>query len=185
MKKMELLKVGTSAAAFCGMIALMVTMNSAEVMAASSSATGTAKAKIIEPITITAQTADGKVLNFGTMLSSSAHSVTVGTEGNRTSTVEGNLVNDTSNAPAAGEFTITSSVARNVTLTLPSSATISNNETDLTVSNFTSNPAGSTSGTAIAVIAGNTTVKVGGTLGVTANAPAGDYQGTYNVTISY
>ena len=185
MKKMELLKVGTSAAAFCGMIALMVTMNSAEVMAASSSATGTAKAKIIEPITITAATANDKVLNFGTILSSSAHNVTVGTEGNRTSTVEGNLVNDTSNAPSAGEFTITSSVARNITLTLPSSATISggSSSTNLTVSNFVSNPAAGT-GT-VSVIAGDTTVKVGATLAVTQGAAAGDYTGTYPVTISY
>lgn len=150
-----------------------------QAMAASDSATGNSKAKIIAPVTITA----GDDMNFGTMLSSSAHNVILTTADGRTSSVSSMLVDDSANTPKAGRFTINNggTAAVTATITLPSSTKISNSGTDLTVDTFTSDfPTGSNN-----IPAGDTTLKVGATLHVTASAPSGDYLGTYDVTINY
>ncbi len=147
-------------------------------MAANSQATGDAKAKIIAPLTITA----GDDMNFGTMLSSQAHNVVLTTADGRTSNVGAMLVDDSANAAKAGRFTINNggSGAVKATITLPDSTTVKNGSTNLTVDTFTSDfPSDGSIGV------GDTTLKVGATLHVTANAPAGDYTGTYNVTINY
>ncbi|MDO4183954.1 MAG: DUF4402 domain-containing protein [Rhodospirillales bacterium] len=150
-----------------------------QAMAANSPATGDAKAKIIAPLTIT----QSENMNFGTMLSSSAHNVTLDHADGRTSTVNAMLVDDKANAPKSGKFVIknggTSAVT--ATISLPASTTVSANETSLTVDTFTSDfPTGSNN-----IPAGDTNLKVGATLHVTANAPAGDYTGQYTVTINY
>lgn len=154
-----------------------------QAMAASDSATGNSKAKIISPVTITAVTGASGDLNFGTMLSSSAHVVTVDNANGRTSTVSSMLVDDSANPSHSGVFTVNNggSAAVTATLALPSSATVSNGTDTLTVNNFTSNfPTGSGN-----IHTGDTTVMVGADLNVTANASSGDYTGTYNVTLSY
>lgn len=149
-----------------------------QAMAANSPATGDAKAKIIAPLTIT----QSENMNFGTMLSSSAHNVTLDLADGRESTVDAMLVEDSANAPKSGKFVINNggSGAVKATITLPDSTTVKNGSTNLTVDTFTSDfPSDGSIGV------GNTTLKVGATLHVTANAPAGDYTGTYNVTINY
>ena len=151
-----------------------------QVMAASDTATGTAKAKIITPLSITAVTGSSGDMNFGTMLSTQAHNVTLDTANNRTGSVGAMLVSDSSNPPHSGTFTInnggTASVA--ATLALPDSATISSGGTDLTVDNFSSNFSSP-------IATGNTTVSVGAVLHVTAGAAAGEYTGDYTLTLSY
>ncbi len=148
-------------------------------MAASDSAQGDAKAKIIAPVTIT----ESEDMNFGTMLSSQAHNVTLDHADGRTSTVSTMLVDDSANAPKSGKFVINNGGTAPVTATisLPASTTVSANGTNLTVDTFTSDfPTGSNN-----IPAGDTDLNVGATLHVTVNAPAGDYTGQYTVTISY
>ena len=150
-----------------------------QAMAANSQATGDAKAKIIAPLTIT----ESEDMNFGTMLSSSAHNVTLDHADGRTSTVNAMLVEDSANAPKSGKFVINNGGTAPVTATiaLPASTTVTANGTSLDVDTFTSDfPTGSNN-----IPVGNTNLHVGATLHVTANAPAGDYTGQYTVTISY
>lgn len=150
-----------------------------QAMAANSQATGNSKAKIIAPLTIT----QSENMNFGTMLSSQAHNVTLDLADGRKSTVNAMLVDDSANAQKSGKFVINNSGTDPVTATisLPASTTVSANGTNLDVDTFTSDfPTGSNN-----IPVGNTNLKVGATLHVTANAPAGNYTGQYTVTINY
>ncbi len=154
-----------------------------QAMAASISGTGNATAKIIAPLTIAAGGTgySSGNLNFGTMLSSSAHTVTVGTTDNRTGSNNAMLVSD-SNTPKSGLFTVTNTETNpvNGTISVDSSTTISNGTTTLNVTGLNASPTGSTS-----FENGDTEIKVGGQLAVSQNATAGDYTGTYHVTINY
>jgi hypothetical protein len=89
------------------------------------------------------------------------------------------LVEDSSNPPHSGTFTINNGGTAPVaaSLSLPDSTTISGTGS-LTVDTFTSNFSSP-------VATGNTTVAVGATLHVPAAAEAGDYTGQYTVTLSY
>ena len=181
MKKLQLLQISASVVAFGAMVALLATVNAHDAMAAETSATGNAKAKIIAPVTLEAVSGTANELNFGTMLSSSAHNVTVSTAGVRTGTVANMLVSD-SNTPSAGKFTASSDTAISTTLAIDSTATISHGSTNLTVNSLTTDPATGT----LALTAGTPQeIKVGGTLVVPQNAESGDYTGTYHVTLSY
>lgn len=150
-----------------------------QAMAANSSATGTAKAKIITPLSITAVTGASGDMNFGTMISTQAHDVTLDHANGRTSSVNAMLVEDSSNPPHSGTFTINNGGTAPVaaSLSLPDSTTISGTGS-LTVDTFTSNFSSP-------VATGNTSVAVGATLHVPAAAEAGDYTGQYTVTLSY
>ena len=147
--------------------------------ATDSSAQGTAKAKIITPLSITAVTGANGDMNFGTMISTQAHTVTLDNAHNRTGSVSAMLIEDVSNSPHSGTFTINNGGTAPVaaSLSLPDSTTISGTGS-LTVDTFTSNFSSP-------VATGNTTVSVGATLQVPAAATAGDYTGEYTVTLSY
>ena len=123
-------------------------------------------------------------LNFGSMLATSAHNVVVGHDGTRNGNAS-YLINDSANPYQAGVFTISnqSSSAKTVQISLPSSTSITNGSRSMTISNFTSNQSLDSN---INIPSGaSITVNVGATLAVTAGVPAGEYTGTYTVTIDY
>ena len=161
------------------LIALAVALLPGLAMAATSVGTGDAKAKIVTPVSI-AQDTNGE-LNFGTM-TSEAGNVTVTPAGARSSTGQ-NLVTD-SNTPSSGKLTVTGPANQQITVVLPTEATVSTSDNgggSMTINTFTADKSGSQT-----IGAGGTlAIQVGGTLGVAADQTAGDYTGTYTITVNY
>lgn len=90
-----------------------------------------------------------------------------------------NLVS--SPVPTAGQFSITGQPNTNVTITLPSSITITgSNGGAMTVNNFTKFPTSNAFDSL-----GNLTLKIGANLGIASNQTAGTYTGSYQITVSY
>lgn len=82
----------------------------------------------------------------------------------------------------AGAFAVTGNPSTAVTITLPSSITLSGPGAAMTVNNFTSYPA---NGSATLDSTGAMTLNVGASLNVGTNQAAGTYSGTYTLTVSY
>jgi hypothetical protein len=117
-------------------------------------------------------------LDFGTLAPSAvAGTVVIAPAGGRSTTGGVTGVSGTF-GPGAFKVAITSGSA-NFFFFLPTNATLSSGGNTMTVSAFTSNPAGLT-GT-VAGPPGSIVVTVGATLSVAANQPAGTYSGTYSI----
>ena len=116
-------------------------------------------------------------LDFGTLCTSSQQqTLTVSPTGQATGPVCGSGTNI-----SADSFTFRSSSANSVSVTLPASATLSNGSGgQLTVNNFTSSCVGS-----CALTNNQLTITVGGTLTVPVGAATGEYEGTYQVGVTY
>lgn len=146
--------------------------------AATTTGTGNANAKIISTITVT-ETQD---LNFGTMIQGTAQNVTVSTAGARSCGQATKCVED--GTYHNGQFTVTNpntdSVAANLSIDSTATLTGNTNHDTLTANTFTMTPTGSQT-----LTSGDTIVKTGATLEVTAAARADTYTGTYNVTVNY
>lgn len=144
------------------------------------SATATASATIIQPINIQ-NTGD---LQFGNIaVNNQPGTVVVATNSSRTSTGGITLPSNTGNISAAS-FDVTGEQNDTYALSLPTSATLSdnNNNNTMTVNNFVSsldNNVGTLSNQ------GTDAFTVGATLNVDANQPAGTYTGTFDVTVNY
>jgi len=140
---------------------------------AQSSATATATATLVTPIAIS-KTVD---MDFGTLAASAtAGTVVLGTDDVATPSGGVSLVSGT---PAAAQFSVTGEGTSSFSISLPSSITLVSGTDNLTVDTFGSSP--STTGT---LTAGAATVKVGATLNVPANAPAGTYTNTADLTVT-
>ena len=157
------------------LIALAVAFLPGLAMAATATGTGDAKAKIVNPVEIQ-KTQD---LNFGTMLGK-ANTVTVSSAGARSASDGTGLVND-SNTPTAGILQVTGPNNQPITVTLPGSATVRSGNNSMEISNFSSPESGERTldGT------GKLTINIGGDLAVTEGQAAGDYTGTYTITVTY
>ena len=135
----------------------------------------TANAKVVTPITISQTTG----LNFGSFASSSS-SGTI----NQAGTVTGGVTAVTPTAArTAGVFAVAGEVVVNTAynFTLPSTATLNSGGNSMTATlSFASGTASRTFDGA-----GTETVTVNGVLAVGANQVAGDYSGTYTVTVAY
>ncbi len=83
---------------------------------------------------------------------------------------------------AAGVFSITGNPNTAVTITLPSTATLTGPGAAMTVNNFTRTPAGDNS---TLNSSGTMTLRVGASLNINTAQAAGTYNGTYNITVSY
>lgn len=170
--------------------AVALCFSAQQALAATDSAQGTAKAKIIAPITIAAVTA--KPMNFGTMLkpaSDDSYTVQLSTASVRTCSDNDQCVSDTENTHTAGEFTITSGDARSATITIPTGLTISG-AGDVSAIKFKLGASGTeTAATnaaqSINLEATTQTLYVGGTLSVTEAATVGEHEGNYTVTLNY
>jgi len=148
---------------------------------AQETASATATATIITPIAITKDVD----MNFGIVAvqSTTGGTVVLTPAGVRSATGGVTLPVDNGTVTAAS-FTVTGVDGYTYNVTLPSSAlTITSGSNTMTVTNFTSSPAG-TNGT---LTGGTETLNVGATLNVSAAQPAGVYvSGTpFNVTVNY
>jgi Mat/Ecp fimbriae major subunit len=147
--------------------ALAFTATTAE----AATATGTARAKILRPITVTAV----DDLQFGTIITGAAAStVDISTAGART--CGAGLV--CSGATTAGSFNITGTTGQTVTISVPASVSLTSGANSMTAS--------LTASAATAVLVANAaSFTVGGSLAVGANQADGDYTGTYTATVNY
>ena len=143
-------------------------------------ATATASATIITPISIT-KNAD---MSFGniSVQSGTGGTVVLATAGTRTST-SGVTLPATAGSVSAASFTVNGSGSSTYTITLPSTVTLtraSGSET-MTAGSFTSNPSGTG-----ALSSGTQDIAVGATLTVAAGQVPGVYtSGNFNVTVNY
>jgi Mat/Ecp fimbriae major subunit len=146
--------------------------------------TATARAKILRQLTVTSD----RDLNFGTIVTgTSAGSIVMnaaGTVGTCGVTASGGICSGT---PTSARFNVSGAGAQVVTVTVPSASFNITNGTDtMAITSLTSSAATVTlSGTFGAAAAGTGSFTVGGSLGVGANQPDGDYSGTFSVTVNY
>lgn len=150
----------------------------------SNSASATASATIIAPVSITNADASGvvKSLAFGTIVPSALQgSVVVATNGGRTGT-DVTLLTNSATPVSAAAFTIAGLPSTACTIGLPTSTSLTGPGTAImTVDTFTSNlgPIITLDG------AGQKTFNVGGILTVGASQAAGSYTGTFSVSVVY
>ncbi len=137
------------------------------------------KVKVIESITMTHATTDE--LNFGTIMASQDHVVSVDAEGARTGTAEGQLVDDAANAPKRDLFTITSPDARSVNIDVAKPDAL--DAGSKLVPTLKTSPA--LSGGKLSLNKGSNELKIYGDLDVKEGAAAGDYAPNYTVTLRY
>jgi hypothetical protein len=161
-------------------IATLVLGASAVKAQQTASATATASATIITPISIS-KTAD---MNFGNIAvsSSAGGTVVLAPAGTRTTTGSVSLP-ATAGSPVAAAFTVTGQGNYTYSITLPSSATLSDGASHtMTVNTFTSNP--SSTGT---LSSGTQNISVGATLTVAAAQTPGTYTTStpFTVTVNY
>ena len=144
-----------------------------------SSATATASATIITPISIS-KTAD---MNFGNIAvsASTGGTVILAPAGTRTTTGSVSLPATTGTVTAAA-FTVTGQGSYTYAITLPTTATLTDGTHNMTVSSFTSTP--SSTGT---LSAGTQNLTVGGTLTVSAAQAVNVYttSSPFTVTVAY
>lgn len=164
-----------------GLFVMACGIQSVKAQTASASASASANATIITPIAI----AHVKHLNFGNIVAGTGiGTVIVDTEGDRTKTGDVILPTATPGTFNAAEFTVTGLANATYAITLPDDNTVTISgpgEEDMTVTGFTSNP----SGTGTLAANGEQTLSVGATLNVGKNQAAGNYTGTFNVTVAY
>ena len=136
-------------------------------------ATGHADAQIVSPISV----AEDTHLNFGKWSSpGSAATVVVSAAASPLVTPSG-ITSVTGSAPSAGAFTVTNDGGLTYSAAVsPASITITDSTNNMTVDTFTLS---CTSGCSAS------TLYVGGTLHVSDHQPAGTYQGTYTLTLTY
>jgi len=157
-------------------IALLVPAGSAMAQA-SDTATANATATIVSPIAIQS---DFDLAFSDIVAGAAAGTVVVSTGGTRT--VGAGLAGLNPGNARAAQFTITGAPSRQFGIVLPTSTTINRvGGGSMTVDAFTS----SLGLTATIGGTGSSVLKVGATLNVGANQTAGDYTGTFDVTVTY
>jgi len=164
-------------AAVAGILAAALYLSPASWAAPVATATGTANATIVTPISILAV----NTLEFGQIIAPAANAtVTVSTAGARSST---DTILQTETGVRQATFTVSGQAAYNFTVTLPSAAVTLNGPSGatMTVDTFTSDP----NGTGTLDGTGNKTLNVGATLHVGGSQAAGSYTGSFDVTVNY
>ena len=142
---------------------------------AADTATATARATLVDPITLT-KNVD---LDFGRLSSGAAGGTAVVSAAGARS-VTGDVVEEGGTITAA-EFDITGEDGLVYDITLPTSISITSGGDSMTVNTFTSDKAGNSS----TLTGGTDTFNVGGTLNVGASQATGTYTGTFDVTCAY
>lgn len=134
---------------------------------------GSASVTVVVPISLT-KTAD---LNFGAVTAVATPSVvTIAANGARTG--DANVLIG-GGSPAAASFTVAGDADRAFTFTLPAgAATLTSGVDTMTVDTWTSDAPATVTG-------GSVPVNVGGNLNLGAAQAAGDYTGTFAVTVTY
>ncbi|MEL6322776.1 MAG: DUF4402 domain-containing protein [Pseudomonadota bacterium] len=137
-------------------------------------ANSNAGAEIIAPL----QIANTAALYFGTIAPSltDADTVVVSTAGAKSCGANLTCLTDDHTAAA---FAVTGEADQSYAITLPTSVSISNGTQTMLVDNFTGSKSSGT------LVSGADSFTVGGTLNVAANQAAGEYTGTFAVTVEY
>lgn len=119
-------------------------------------------------------------LAFGSFAAGNG-SVSISTAGVRTTT--GEVVALSAHPGQPAQFLVTGDPNMTYAITLPADGTVtlSNGVTDMPLSGFVSDPAGS----GVLSGSGSQVLSVGATLGVSAGQPPGSYSGSFNVTVNY
>ena len=139
--------------------------------ALAATATGTANATVLTPITIAAGTA----LNFGTLAGNASGGTVVVTAAGARSTTGTVVV--TGGTFAAGTFTVTGTGSSTFAVTYPVSFNVVSGSDTMAVV---------VTGAATGTLSGGTvSLPVGGTLTVGGNQAAGSYTGNYTMTVEY
>lgn len=149
--------------------------------AGSSSLVGNIRAKVIRPIDIT-KTAD---LQFGgvTRPSTGSGSITLTPAG--VASVTGNNVRRmASPSPTAAAFTVTGEGGQAVTVSVPSTFTLSGSAGSVTATTSSTGSGAQVLSGSIGS-AGTVQVKVGGTIPLSSSTAVGTYSGTLTVTVQY
>lgn len=160
----------------------LLTILSATVNAqtASASAQASISASIITPIIIT-KTTD---LSFGNAVAGvSLGTVVISTSGNRTSTGGVILPSALAGTISQAKFETSGAANQAYAITLPATATLTSSSNTMIVDTFTSNPTIASGGTLS--VDGKQDIYVGATLNVGASQPAGNYTGTFDITVAY
>lgn len=161
----------------------MVLVGFATTLNAQSTASATATATIVTPISITKTGTD---LNFGNIaVGSIGGTVTVAPDGSRTKTGGLTLPPTNLGTVSAAQFTVTGNNDYTYSITLPTSVTLThtNNSNTMTAGSFTSSTGGST-GTLSS--SGTQALNVGATLTVATGQLAGTYTNAqFDVTVNY
>jgi hypothetical protein len=147
--------------------ALAFTATTAE----AATATGTARAKILRPVTVTAV----DDLQFGTIITGAAASTVDITPAGGFTCGAGLVCSGTN---SEGSFNITGTTGQTVSISVPASVTLNSGANSMTAS-LTS------SASSAVLVANAASFTVGGSLAVGANQADGDYTGTYTVTVDY
>ncbi len=143
----------------------------------SASDNGSAKAKIIAPITIAHQSGD---LNFGVLISPSAAATVQIPAAASPTPVDSTGLQRATGDVSSDHFVVTNTDGVAFGITLPTSITVTAGAgKEMTVNSFTHSCASSSACTV------NGDLYVGGTLQIGANQLSGDYTGSYTVTLTY
>lgn len=137
----------------------------------------TVKVKVLDSIKM--EHADSDSLNFGTIMASENHTVSVDANGARTGNA-GQLVDD-GNTPSRDLFTITSPDARSVNIDVAAPAAL--DAGGKMVPTLKTSPALSSG--ELSLTAGENELKIYGDLAVAKDAAAGTYAPNYTVTLRY
>ena len=139
--------------------------------AGSGSADGTAQVEVVADFAVTHT---GTALNFGSVYAKAGNTVAV------TAAASPARSGDAFGPFTADAFTISGPQGAGYTLTVPSSAEMTNTNSDHLTATLTPSSSG-------ALTMGNTAtvIYVGGSVTTAANTPQGSYSGSYTVQISY
>lgn len=121
-------------------------------------------------------------LSFGTILVDGAYSVTVGTDGTRTSTNPAALAAGGVVRPGIFSLNNTTSGSMSITSAVMDSNIVLSNGTSNISATLVSSPNVSS---LTNIPRGNTYINVGGTLQMTGSETGGTYQGNYTLTVNY
>jgi hypothetical protein len=144
-------------------------------VAQAADATSSATAKVVTPITVSNTAA----LAFGSFSAGSGGTILIGTDGARSKTAGVVLLNSSTGAAAA--FAVNGENNTTYTISLPTTVSVSDGTNTMSLGSFVSNP----SGTGTLSGSGAQTINVGATLTVASSQAAGNYTGSFNVSVEY
>jgi hypothetical protein len=129
----------------------------------------------------TANVTNTRALSFGRFAANTGGTIILGTAGARSKT--GGVILMSGGTITSASFNLGEAGAGKslnfTTITLPTTVSMVSNANTMTLSNFVSDPANTVLGT------GKTSVLVGATLTVAPNQAAGNYSGSFVVTVNY
>ena len=163
--------------AVLGLLALSVGAYATDGTSCVATGTGTITASMIVGLSVI--NIDNATLVFGSAVPCDGGTITVGTDGSKSSVGTVQPMNATPGS--AAKFQVAGSPSFACNITLPSTATITSGSNSMVVDHFVSNP----SGQGLLDGTGKQNISVGGTLHVGAAQAIGNYTGTFTITVSY